>query len=322
VPRQRPFIGMFMNLAEDDREVSARREAFLQGFGPNPAPTIAASFGGGDFGGGHVSYHKRAQALRDLRVGGAGPDLYLATCWPSLRAIIRVAGNTPIVFAGVANLRDKPAVDPEREYSLPNVYGFISYGKNLCRTWVDVLRAVRPDVAQAAVIYDMNAQDRPGAKKVYDEIVSYGATRTPQLKVTAINCGSDSLDDDLKQFARQATGTSAGLIVGVSVLAAKKRKTIIEFAKNSRLPAVYPNRLYTLNGGLISKGTYIQGLYHSAGQYARRIINEEHPTPRIDTTQTGPEAVFETVVNASTARAIGLELDPAALGANLVIDEG
>jgi ABC-type uncharacterized transport system substrate-binding protein len=108
----------------------------------------------------------------------------------------------------------------------------------------------------------------------------------------------------------------------VSVLAAKKRKAIIDFAKDSQLPAVYPNRLYTLNGGLVSKGTYIQGLYHSAGQYARRIINGDHPTPRISITQTGAGAVFETVINASAARAIGLELDPVALAADLVIDEG
>jgi putative ABC transport system substrate-binding protein len=322
VSRQRPFIGMFMNLADNDREISARREAFLQGFGPRPAPTIATSFGAGDFGNGHINYHKRAQALRDLRMSGAGPDLYLATCWPSFRALIRVADDTPIVFAGLANLRENPAADPQREYGPSNVYGFISYGKNLCRAWVDLLRAVRPDVARAAVIYDMNAQDRPGAKKVYDEIASYGASRSPPLQVTAINCGSDSLDDDLKQFARQATGTPAGLIVGVSVLAAKKRKAIIDFAKDSRLPAVYPNRLYTLNGGLVSKGTYIQGLYHSAGQYARRIIDGDHPTPRISITQTGAGAVFETVINASAARAIGLELDPVALGADLVIDEG
>src|SRR5439155_967628 len=131
------------------------------------------------------------------------------------------------------------------------------------------------------------------------------------------------LHDDLQQFARQATGTPAGLIVGVSVLAARKRKTIIDLARTHQLPAVYPNRLYTFNGGLVSKGTYIQGLYRSAGVYARKIINGEQPTPRIDITQTGQGAVFETVINASAARAIGLELDPAVLTrADLIIDEG
>jgi ABC-type uncharacterized transport system substrate-binding protein len=321
---------MFMNLAEDDREISARREAFLEGFGrgsgSGPAPTIATSFGGGDFGSGHVNYHNRAQGLRDLRVGGAGPDLYVATCWPSLRALIHVADRTPIVFVGLANLRDTPAT-ATHEYLPDNVYGFISYGKNLCGQWVNLLRDVRVDVAHAAFIYDMNAQDRPGAKKVFEEIQRSGASlavagSAAPLEVTPINCGSDRLDDDLKQFARQVTGTPAGLIVGVSVLAAKKRKTIIEFAKNSQLPAVYPNRLYTLNGGLVSRGTYIQGLYRSAGDYARKIINGERPTPRIDTKQTETGAPFETVVNVSAARAIGLQLDLARLRPDLVIDEG
>src|SRR5215470_4570551 len=100
---------MFMNLAEDDREISARREAFLRGFGPRPAPTIATTFGGGDFGNGHTNYKRKAKELAELRVGGAGPDLYVATCWPSLRALIHVADRTPIVFVGLVNLRDPPA---------------------------------------------------------------------------------------------------------------------------------------------------------------------------------------------------------------------
>ncbi len=82
--------------------------------------------------------------------------------------------------------------------------------------------------------------------------------------------------------------TPAGLIVGVSVLAAAKRQAIIKFATDHKVPVVYPNRLYTFSGGLVSKGTYIQGLYRSAGQYARKLLlHEGPPSPRIDITQTG-----------------------------------
>jgi ABC-type uncharacterized transport system substrate-binding protein len=321
VSYRRPFIGMFFNLADGDREISARREAFLRGFGAMPGLTIATRFGDGDFG----SYYGKAQALSALRVDGSGPDLYLATCWPSLRALTQVAGNTPIVFAGLANLGDHPATDAQYP---PNVYGFISYGKNLCEEWVRLLRTVKPEVQRAAVLYDMNP-DRPRAKRVYDAIKAHGLALSPELKEPReINCGSDTLEADLQRFVSQEEATPAGLIVGVSVLAAKKRKTIIEFARTNRLPVVYPNRLYTLSGGLVSKGTYIQGLYRSSGIYARKIINREQPSPRIDITQTGLDpdpnkmAVFETVINASAARAIGLRLDPAALRADLVIDEG
>ena len=73
---RRPFIGMFLNLPEGDRETSARRDAFLQGLGPLPGLSVATRFGAGEFD----MYEQRAQELHDLKVDGAGPDLYFATC--------------------------------------------------------------------------------------------------------------------------------------------------------------------------------------------------------------------------------------------------
>jgi ABC-type uncharacterized transport system substrate-binding protein len=319
VSRQRPYIGMFMNLAEGDREVSARREAFLRGVGPMPGLTIASCYGAGDF----RDYPEKAKALRDTTIDGAGPDLFFTTCWPSLRALKGVVGETPIVFVGAANLRPDPAATTE--YG-KNVYGFISYGKNLCGEWARLLRDVAPHVGRAAVLYDMDP-DRPNAKWVYDEIAAQGRMFSPKLDLTReINCGSATLDKDLANFAKEAD-TPAGLIVGASVLAAAKRKILVDFAVAHKVPVVYPNRLYTFSGGLASKGTYIQGLYHSAGIYARKLLAGERPSPRIDVTQTGlnPDpnktAVFETVINVTAAAAIGLELDPAVLmKADLVID--
>jgi putative ABC transport system substrate-binding protein len=318
VSRQRPYIGMFMNLAEGDREISARREAFLRGLGPMPGLTIASQYGAGDF----RDYPEKAKALRDTRVDGAGPDLYFATCWPSLRALKGVVGDTPIVFVGVANLRPDPATTTE--YG-KNVYGFISYGRNLCGEWARLLRDVAPDVARAAVVYDMNT-DRPNARWVYEEIAAQGRMLSPKLDVTKeINCGGATLETDLANFVKEAD-TPAGDIDGASVLAAAKRQVLVKFAVDRKVPVVYPNRLYTFSGGLASKGTYIQGLYRSAGIYARKLLTGERPSPRIDITQTGlnPDpnkmAVFETVINTTAANAIGRKVDPAVLAkADLVI---
>jgi ABC-type uncharacterized transport system substrate-binding protein len=310
--RQRPFIGMFMNLCEDDREISGRREAFLQGVGSIPGLTIATCFGAGDYD----NYGQKAQDLRNLRVDGAGPDLFFATCWPSLRAVRGVAGDTPIVFAGNCDLRANPSTNTD--YA-DNVFGFISYGKNLVGEWVRLLRAVKPDVARAAVLYDMDGArpngPRERAKLVFDEIAAQGRQLSPVLDATTqINCASARLRDELEAFAKAAP-TPGGVVIAVSVLAARNRQTIIDAANEFRLPVVYPNRLYTFQGGLVSKGTYIQGLYRSAGAYARRLLNQERPSPKIDLTQTGLDpdpkkvAVFETIINAKAAAAIGLTVD-------------
>jgi ABC-type uncharacterized transport system substrate-binding protein len=323
VSKRRPFIGMFLNLAEDDREISARREAFLQGVAV-PGLTVATCFGAGDF----VNYGQKAQGLRDTVVDGAGPDLYLVTCWPSLRAVMGVAGNTPIVFAGLVDVSADPTANVD--YS-ENVYGFISGGKNLCAEWVRLLRAVAPTVARAGVLYDMS-QARPDAQSVFDAIALAAGALAPPLAVKGIDVGSQSLAADLQAFASEA-GTPAGLIVAVGVLAAAKRQTIIQSADALGLPAVYPNRLYALNegstshGGLASRGPYIQDFYRAAGVYARQLIAGGTPAPQIDVTQAGldptarKQPVFETVINLKAAKAIGLAMDPAVVNtADLVID--
>jgi putative ABC transport system substrate-binding protein len=319
---------MFMNLPQDDREISGRREAFLQGVGPLPGLTVATRFGAGDY----RNYRQKALDLSMLKVDGAGPDVYFATCWPSLRALRGVAGNTPIVFTGVADLRDDP-INGNTDYA-SNVYGFISFGKNLCGDWVRLLRAVKPDVTRAAVLYDTvggrPAGPRPRAQKVYDEIVAQGWLLNPALDATReINSGSQTLRADLEAFATQARqdGTPAGLIVAESVVAANNRQTIIDVARELKLPVVCPNRLYAFQGALVSRGTHIQDLYRSAGDYARRLINQDPPSPRIEIAQTGrnPQkmAVFETIINAEAAAAIGLTVDAAMLARvkpDLVID--
>ena len=50
------------------------------------------------------------------------------------------------------------------------------------------------------------------------------------------------------------TSSNGGLIVGASALATVERNLIIELAARYKLPAVYFERLFVANGGLISYG--------------------------------------------------------------------
>jgi putative ABC transport system substrate-binding protein len=100
------------------------------------------------------------------------------------------------------------------------------------------------------------------------------------------------------------------------------RKTIIPAAAASKLPAVYGNRLYVFDGGLISRGTYIPNLYLCAGNCAKQILNGTPPAQAIDISQTGDNAVFETVINLNTAKALGgnILMNAKAIPADLVIE--
>jgi ABC-type uncharacterized transport system substrate-binding protein len=314
-----PFIGIFMNLGEGDREISARIDAFLEGVnsggvGPGPVPglTIALRFGNADFG----NYQTIANELYNLRVDGAGPDLYFTTCWPSLR--ILWAFPRPVVFAGIPWIGTTPPYPN-------NVYGFVSAGANVCREWVALLNDItQGTVKRVGVIFD-DDKNRPDARnRIWTEISNQAATYN--ITPTPINCGSGTLDQDIKAFAQAAT-TPAGLIVAMSALTAKRREVVTLAAKNLRLPTIYPNRLYTVHGGsikcagLASRGTYLPDLYRKAGGYARQLIDHNVPNPQINQDQADPtKAKFETVINLNAAEAISLTVPLNVLnGAALII---
>jgi putative ABC transport system substrate-binding protein len=131
----------------------------------------------------------------------------------------------------------------------------------------------------------------------------------------------------LGSFAN-APGGQAGLIVAASTMTATMRRMIIDLAETLGLPAIYPNRLYTMDdgnkahGGLISRGAYLPDLYRFAGGYANQLLAGRKPPLRIDPAQTGTGAKFETVINLKAANAINLTVPSAVLSqADLVITD-
>jgi hypothetical protein len=63
------------------------------------------------------------------------------------------------------------------------------------------------------------------------------------------------------------TSSNGGLIVGASALATVERNLIIELAARYKLPAVYFERLFVANGGLISYGADFEDQYRRAASY-------------------------------------------------------
>jgi ABC-type uncharacterized transport system substrate-binding protein len=137
------------------------------------------------------------------------------------------------------------------------------------------------------------------------------------LTLSKIDVRSGTLANDIANFAT-AAGGPGGLIVASGTPMATIRKTIIP----AKLPAVYGNRLYVFDGGLISRGTYMPNLYLYAGNCAKQILKGTPPAQTIDISQTGDDAVFETVINLNTAKALGGNIltNAKAIPADLVIE--
>jgi putative tryptophan/tyrosine transport system substrate-binding protein len=317
-------IGVLANLAERDREILARIDTFLLGVN-QPNVRLIHRFGAGA----KVNYDRLAQ---ELVTHNPTPQYILATCWPTTRALRDATGpgtpgnNIKIVFAGLVN--QPPAGPPPPaggSYNYQNnITGIVSHDTNLCAEWVRLLQAVASGSLQrVAVIYDPS---NTTMQKQYAAI----QTAAPGNGIQANNVvpidgrwNELALESSIATFAQPVQNPPiAGLIVPTATMMAMNRRVIMDIAARYGLPAMYPNRMYPIegglaahNGGLVSYGPKLIDQYRTVGGFVNSMINGTPIMP------VQVNNVFELVINLRAANAINLVVPPAVLAqANLIID--
>jgi len=110
-------------------------------------------------------------------------------------------------------------------------------------------------------------------------------------------------------FAAAIEQRVSALIVGNYTFFAaipSNRDKILELAARHKLPAMYTDRRYSVNGGLLSYGVSFAEQFRNAGLYTGRILKGEKPAdlPVMQPTK------FELVINLRTAKAFGFTVPP------------
>jgi putative ABC transport system substrate-binding protein len=107
-------------------------------------------------------------------------------------------------------------------------------------------------------------------------------------------------------FATFVDRHAAALVVGSSVLFDSHRDELVALAARHKIPAIYQDRQYVFDGGLISYGANFVAAFRLTGRYVGQILKGVKPT---DLPVEQP-TLFELVINMKTAKTLGLDVPP------------
>ncbi len=181
-----------------------------------------------------------------------------------------------------------------------NITGFTHYDAALSGKWVETLKVVAPQLTRLAALFGAEtlAVETKRVDSWLNGIESAAASFGVRLTATGVRDGAE-IERAITTFAAEPNG---GLIVTPSAVAGANRALIIGLAARYRLPAVYPFRGFTAEGGLISYGIIGQEHWRQGAIYVDRILRGAKPADL----PVQQASKFELVINLKTAKTLGL----------------
>jgi putative ABC transport system substrate-binding protein len=234
-------------------------------------------------------------------------DLIVARGTPAALAAKAATRTIPVVITGVGDPVGQGVVASLARPGT-NVTGLSAAVTEVYPKRVQLLREMAPRATRIAVLFNMN---NPALPPQWREVEL--AARSLGMKAQLLDVRRR--EDLAPAFDAAVRQRAAGLVVGIDTLTQANGRLIVDLAARRRLPAIYASAEFT--GGLISYGVNYPEMYRRAARYSDKIFKGEKPAdlPVEEPTK------FDLVVNARTARALGLTIPPALLlRADRIID--
>ena len=161
---------------------------------------------------------------------------------------------------------------------------------------LEVLKELIPGPAPVAVLREPTALSWP---------VIEAAARERGWKLLSLEIRGP---DDLEKVLKTATH-AGGIVVAAGGLLFPHARRVVELIAQSRLPAIYPHRLYTEVGGLMSFSNDLTEVWRRAAVFVDKILKGAKP----EDLPIEQPTKFELVINLKTAKALGLTIPPSLL---------
>jgi putative tryptophan/tyrosine transport system substrate-binding protein len=184
-----------------------------------------------------------------------------------------------------------------------NVTGINFFGGELAAKRLDLLHELLPRAVRVAAL--VNPADATNTASTLRDVEA--AAHAIGLQVQVLNASTTGeINAAFKNVGRDRPDA---LFVGANTFLTARSIQVVQLAAFHRLPAVYPSRDYVEVGGLMSYGASVTDAYRQMGVYTGRILKGAKPAdlPVVQSSK------FDLVINAETARMLGLEVPPTLL---------
>jgi len=238
-------------------------------------------------------------------------DLIVISGTPTALAAKNATTAIPIVMSGAA---DPVGLGLVASLARPggNVTGYSTLSPELNTKRLEILKDAVPKLVRVGLL-----RRPPGANPGQDLQLKELrlAAQALKLKLEEIDTQLDATG--LESAFQTAKQKQVGAIMPTAIrVFSAARKPIVELAGKYRLPAIYPNKVYVDEGGLMSYSEDVADQLRWSAGYVDKILKGAKPAdlPVQQATK------FELVINMKAAKQIGLTIPPRVLErANQVI---
>jgi putative tryptophan/tyrosine transport system substrate-binding protein len=177
-----------------------------------------------------------------------------------------------------------------------NVTGFTNLEWSIASKWLELLREFRPSITRTSLLF--NPDVAPYADHFMENLKDAGS----RLGVAVSAMHARNVTQIETAMTAFADGNLTRLLVLPDALTVIHLEQIVKLAMHLRLPAIYPYRMFTVAGGLVSYGVNVPEHAGQTAMYIDRILKGEQP----GTLPVQAPTKFELVVNIKTAKALNL----------------
>ena len=246
-------------------------------------------------------YERMAQLAADLvlrrvaviAVPGSPPGARAAKAATSTIPIVFSVGDDPVRSGLVASI-SRPG---------GNATGINFLTGEVVAKRLALLHELLPGATRVAAF--INPADASRAEVLREEVEV--AARTVGMQLQILNPSTNREID--AAFAALVRERADALFVGPDAFYNSRRVQLANMAARHVIPTAFAVREYVDAGGLMSYGTSLADMYREVGAYCGRILKGAKPSdlPVLQSSK------FELVINAQTARMLGITVPPSLL---------